>query len=444
MDVQQVIERARSDNVKFVQLQFTDIFGLVKCVTIPVRNLPNAFQHGTWFDGSSIQGFSRIYESDMFLKPEITTYAVVPWLESAEGNTARFICDVYKPDGMPFEGDPRFVLKRAMEEARAMGFEYNTGPELEFFLFKKQNGSITALPHDSGSYFDLTNDQAYKIRRDMMVALEKFGIEVETSHHEVARGQHEISFKYGNALKTADNAVTLRSVLKAVAQENDAYATFMPKPIAGINGSGMHVHQSLFDLKAGVNAFYNENDKYGLSRTAYNFIAGQLSHIKGMSAVLSPTVNSYKRLVPGYEAPVYISWGRTNRSALIRVPCYSKGKHESTRIELRCPDPSSNIYLAFAVMLKAGLEGIRKNIMPPLPVEEDVYHFDDGKLSELNIETLPSSLWQAIKELKADKLILETLGKHAYERYLEAKTREWDEFRLQVTEWELNKYMEIY
>ncbi len=443
MTKEKILEQVKKDNIKFVQLQFTDILGIVKSVTIPVQHLPDSIQYGTWFDGSSIEGFTRIAESDMFLKPDISTYAVVPWLNCDEGNTARFICEVYKPDGKPFEGDPRYILKKVIAEAEEMGYDYKTGPELEFFLFKRDNG-IKALPHDTSSYFDLTTDKAYEIRRDMTIALEKFGIDVEAAHHEVALGQHEIDFRYDDALKSADSAITLRFVLKAIAQQHDLHATFMPKPIAGINGSGMHVHQSLFDKKTGKNAFYDEQDKYRLSKIAYNFVAGQLTHVKAMSSVMSPTVNSYKRLVPGYEAPVYISWARTNRSSLIRVPRYSEGKTQATRIELRCPDPSCNIYLAFAVMLKAGLEGIKKNLMPPKPVEEDVYHFDDAKLAELNIDTLPYSLWQAIKELKKDELIQQALGEHIYKKYVEAKTQEWDEYRLHVSDWEIDKYLEIY
>lgn len=440
---EEILEQVKKDNVKFIQLQFTDILGIVKSVTIPARHLADSLQYGTWFDGSSVEGFARIAESDMFLKPDASTYAVIPWLNSEDGNTARLICDVYKPDGKPFEGDPRFILKKAIAEAKAMGFDYNTGPELEFFLFKREDG-LKALPHDSGSYFDLTTDQAYEVRKDMTVALEKFGINVEAAHHEVALGQHEIDFRYDHALKTADNATTLRFVLKAIAQKHDLHATFMPKPIAGINGSGMHVHQSLFDIKTGKNIFYDEHDKYKLSKTAYSFIAGQLSHVRAMSAVISPTVNSYKRLVPGYEAPVYISWARTNRSSLIRIPRYSEGKTQATRMELRCPDPSCNIYLAFAVMLKAGLDGIKRNLVPPAPVEEDVYHFDDAKLAQLKIDTLPYSLWQALKELKESSVIQEALGPHLYEKYVEAKTREWDEYRLHVTDWEISKYLETY
>ena len=379
----------------------------------------------------------------MYLKPDMDTYAVIPWLQSEYGNTARFICDVYTPGGKPFEGDPRFILKKAIAEAKKMGFSYNTGPEMEFFLFKMENG-LSPLPHDTAGYFDLTTDEAYDIRREMSVALEKFGIEIETTHHEVAIGQHEISFKYSDALKTADNAITLRFVVKAIAQKHGLHATFMPKPIADVNGSGMHVHQSLFDIKTSKNAFYNEKNEYKLSKIAYNYIAGQLAHIKGMSAVLSPTVNSYKRLVPGYEAPVYICWGRTNRSALIRVPSSFKGKPDSTRVEIRSADPSCNIYLAFAVMLKAGLEGIRNDLSAPKPLEEDLYLFNYEKLKEMEIDTIPPTLWQALRMLKKDKIIKNTLGKHTFEKYLEAKTKEWDEYSIQVTKWEIDKYLKIY
>ncbi len=444
MVIKEVLEQTKKDNVRFILLQFTDIFGVIKSLTIPIKHLADSLEYGTWFDGSSIEGFARIHESDMVLKPDVTTYAVVPWLSADNGITARFICDIYKPDGEPFEGDPRFILKKVIKEAKEMGFEYNVGPEMEFFLFKKENRELRPLPHDNASYFDLSTDQAYTIRRDMILTLEKFGIDVETSHHEVALGQHEIDFKYDNALKTADSATTLRFVLKAIAQEHDLHATFMPKPIMGINGSGMHIHQSLLDVRSGKNAFYNEEDKYKLSKIAYNFISGQLQHIKAMSAVLSPTVNSYKRLIPGFEAPVYISWARINRSALIRIPKYSIGKEQSIRVELRSPDPSCNLYLAFAVMLKAGLEGIKRNLTPPEPVEEDIYNFDDAKLGSLNIATLPGSLNEALNELKNDELIQQALGEHTYENYIKAKTKEWNEYNLQVTQWELDKYLEIY
>ena len=439
-----VVEQAKKDNVQLIQLQFTDILGIIKNVTIPVQHLPDSLEYGTWFDGSSVQGFARIHESDMFLKPDTSTYAVIPWLRTENGNTARFICDVYKPDSTPFEGDPRYILKRAIVEVGEMGYTYNTGPEFEFFLFRKENGAIKPLPHDTGGYFDLTTDQAYQIRGEMTKALEVFGINVEASHHEVALGQHEIDIRYSDALTTADNAVTLRFALKAIAQTHGLHATFMPKPITGVNGSGMHVHQSLFDVQTGTNAFYDGDQRYNLSKLATNYIAGQLAHVKGMSAVLSPTVNSYKRLVPGYEAPVYISWATINRSALIRVPRYSAGKHQSTRIELRCPDPASNIYLASAVMLKAGLDGIKRDLTPPEPIEEDVYHFDDARLSELHVDTLPSSLLHALKEFEADPVVQEALGKHTCESYIEAKVQEWDEYRMQVSQWELDKYLGIY
>jgi glutamine synthetase len=443
MTIKNILAQVKKDRVQFIQLQFTDIFGTVKSLTIPTRYLPGSLERGTWFDGSSIEGFARIAESDLFLKPDLDTYAIIPWLKTEEGNTARFICDVYKPNGKPFEGDPRYILKKVLAEARAMGFEYHTGPELEFFLFRRDNG-LKPLPHDSAGYFDLSTDHAYNIRREMTTTLEKFGIDVEVSHHEVAKGQHEIDFRYDDALKTADNAITLKFTLKAIAQKYNLHATFMPKPIASINGSGMHVHQSLFDLKKKKNAFSDNNDQYKLSRVAYSFIAGQLKHIKGMSAILSPTVNSYKRLVPGYEAPVYISWARMNRSALMRIPRIFEGHPEATRVELRCPDPSCNVYLTFAVMLKAGLEGIKQKLKPPKPVEEDVYNLDEAGRAKKNIDTLPYSLWYAVKELRKDKLVQAALGEHTYERYIEAKTKEWDEFRIQVTKWELDKYLETY
>lgn len=438
----EILEKVEKDNVKFVSMQFTDIFGIVKSITIGVRHLEDSLKEGTWFDGSSIEGFARIHESDMFLKPDVDSYAVIPWLNSEDGNTARFICDVHGPDGKPFEGDPRYILKRALKEADEMGLVFNTGPELEFFLFKKENGKVTPLPNDNGGYFDLAMDQAYEVRRDMVIALEKFGINVEASHHEVAQGSHEIDFRYGPALKTADNATTFRFVLKAIAQKHGMHATFMPKPITGVNGSGMHVHQSLF--KGEENTFYDAEDKYNLSQSAKQFIAGQLKHIKAMSAVISPTVNSYKRLTPGYEAPVYMSWAHTNRSALIRIPRVPSGKSKAARVELRSADPSCNIYLAFAVMLKAGLDGIKNKLEAPDAVEENVYGFDEKKLEEHNIDQLPHSLWQALKELKKNECVQEALGKYTYTKYIEAKTKEWDEYRLQVTPWELDKYLEAY
>lgn len=443
MDEKSILERVKKDGVEFVQLHFTDIFGMVKSVTIPVTKLEESLERGTWFDGSSIEGFTRIAESDMFLKPDPSTYALIPW--ETEHITARFICDVFTPNGKPFEGDPRYILKRMCGEAAQIGLKYNVGPELEFFLFQRNDNSspLKPVPQDIGGYFDFApRDLASEVRRDVVCALEKFGLEVEMSHHEVAPGQHEIDFKYDEALKTADNAITLKFVIKSIAYSHNLHATFMPKPIFGINGSGMHVHQSLFDLKKKKNAFYAADDKYKLSETAKQFIAGQLQHAKAMSAVVAPTVNSYKRLVPGYEAPVYICWAQINRSALIRIPRYSPGREESTRAELRCPDPSANPYLAFAVMLKAGLDGIKNKMKIPEPIEEDVYEFDDSKLSELNIATLPSSLYDALLELKKDAVVFDTLGPHSKEIYYNAKMKEWDAYRIQVSEWELEQYLE--
>lgn len=433
----------KEKNVKFIQLQFSDLYGIVKSLTIPVNQLEGAMENGVWFDGSSILGFSRIYESDMYLSPDIDTFALIPWLTSENGNTARFICDIYKPDGTPFEGDPRYILKRAIKEAEALGYGFNTGPEMEFFLFKTDNG-ISPLPHDKAGYFDLTTDEAYDLRNEISVALESFGIEIETAHHEVAIGQHEFSFKYGDALKTADMALTLRFTVKAIAHKHGLQATFMPKPLAGMNGSGMHVHQSLFDLKTGNNVFYDEKDDYSLSQTAYAFMAGQLKLIKSMCAILSPTVNSYKRLVAGYEAPVYICWGRTNRSALIRIPSSFKNRPSSTRIELRSPDPSCNIYLAFAVMLEAGLHGIKGDLQISEALEEDIYLFSDEQLQQKQIETIPKSLWEAIEALKDNEILRDILGDHTFQNYVDAKKREWEEYSIQVSAWEIDKYMELY
>lgn len=432
----------REAKVQFIDLQFSDIVGIVKQVTIPTREWPQAVQHGIWFDGSSVEGFARIAESDMFLKPDLSTFAIIPW-EQENLATARVICDVHTPQGEPFEGDPRYVLKRAMAEAAEMGYVYNAGPELEFFLFRPdENGLPRPKPHDHASYFDVSTDLAHNVRRQMVKALHAFGIEAEASHHEVAIGQHEIDFHYSPALQAADNAVTFRIVLKAIAQRNGLFASFMPKPVAGINGSGMHTHQSLMRVDTGENAFCDADDEYGLSELAKLFIAGQLAHARGMAAVIAPLVNSYKRLVPGYEAPVYISWARINRSALIRVPQISPNCPDATRLELRCPDPSCNPYLAFAVMLHAGLDGIRRRLTPPGPSEENLYELDEVGRSSL--ETLPASLGEALEELKRDEMVQEALGPHVYHRYLLAKTQEWDDYRLNVSQWELDRYLPIY
>ncbi|MGH2383484.1 MAG: glutamine synthetase family protein, partial [Candidatus Limnocylindria bacterium] len=343
-----------------------------------------------------------------------------------------------------FPGDPRWVLRRQLDRAAKLGLVLNTGPELEFFLLRRANGTVEPLPHDAAGYFDLSEDLGTEVRKEMMNALENYGIKVETAHHEVATGQHEIDFEYADALRTADNAVTFKTTLKAVAASHGLYATFMPKPFFGINGSGMHTHQSLWDTKKDRNAFADAKDPYGLSTMARQYIAGTLEHARGMIAVLAPLVNSYKRLVPGYEAPVYIGWARINRSALIRIPQHAAGQAKSTRIELRCPDPSSNPYLGFAVMLAAGLDGIERKLTPPEPVEENLYHFDAAKLESRKIRQLPGTLREALDELSADAVIRDALGEHVFERFVEAKTEEWDEYRMQVSGWEVERYLEAF
>jgi len=441
--INEVLEKVKQDNVKFVQLQFTDLHGMTKTVTITIEHLKESLEKGTWFDGSSIEGFARIAESDMFLKPDPATYAIIPW-ENTGNVTARFICDVYTPDGKPFEGDPRHILKRVLKEAEELGYKYYVGPELEFFLFKiDETGKATTDTHDTASYFDYPpRDLASDIRKEITLALESMGLEVETSHHEVAPGQHEIDFKYGTALTQADRCITFKHAVKSIAYKHGKWATFMPKPVFGEAGSGMHVHQSLFDMK-GENVFFDAGDQYRLSPVAKRFISGQMAHVKAFCAVTAPTVNSYKRLVPGYEAPVYICWASKNRSSLIRIPRYSEGRKKATRAELRCPDPSCNPYLAFAVMLKAGLDGIKRKMELPEPVEEDVYGFDETKLNEKHIDTLPGTLGKALEELRKDKVILEALGEHTSRVYLNAKKKEWDEYRIQVTEWEKKKYFHV-
>jgi glutamine synthetase len=439
-----VLEQARQDEATFVSLQFTDVMGTIKNVTIPVSEIGEALENGIWFDGSSVEGYTRICESDMYLMPDGNTYQLLPW-SVPEQRTARLICDVLQPSGQPFGADPRSVLKLAMAECEEMGYTYHVSSEIEFFLFTMRDDrpSRRPVPHDVASYFDFSpRDLASEVRQDIILALESMGIEVERAHHEVASGQHEINFRYADALASADNCMTFKYVVKAVAQEHGLHATFMPKPIYGINGSGMHTHQSLFDSE-GRNAFFDANDRYRLSPLAYNFVAGQMKHARGMTAIVAPTVNSYKRLVPGYEAPVYICWGQVNRSALIRIPRYSNGRDERTRLELRCPDPSCNPYLAYAAMLKAGLEGIQEKLMPPPPVEENVYDFSDEKLKEMSIDSLPGSLMEALGELERDDLLRETLGEQTYEAFVRAKKTEWDQYRTQVSQWEIDQYLTL-
>jgi glutamine synthetase len=442
MNNRDVIEQAKADGVRFISLQFTDILGTIKSITIPVERLDEALERGVWFDGSSIQGFARIYESDMVLIPDPVTYRVLPW-SVPERQRARIICDLFRPDGTPFAGDPRTVLRQVLAQAQERGYVFNMGPELEFFLFKKDGEFPTQpVPHDVGGYFDFSpRDEAQRVRSDIILALERMGMEVEASHHEVAVGQHEIDFRYADALTSADNAMTFKYTVKAIAASHNVYATFMPKPIFGVNGSGMHTHQSIFD-REGNNLFYDADDEYKLSQLAYHFVAGQLTHAKALAAVVAPTVNSYKRLVPGYEAPAYICWAQINRSALIRIPHYSPGRESSIRAEIRCPDPSCNPYLAFAVMLAAGLDGIDKKLTAPPPVNEDVYDFDEDDLRERSIGVLPGTLGEALRELTANTVIRDALGEHVYQAFVRAKQAEWDDYRIRVTEWELARYLE--
>ena len=447
VDGAEKIAAATESGIRFVQLQFTDIIGVVKAVTIPIHQLEGSVRHGTWFDGSSIEGFTRIAESDQYLMPDMSTFSEIPWQKaSGPRGTARVICDVFTPNGEPFVGDPRRVLRNQVERAAKLGYVVNTGPELEFFLFRRgEDGGIEPLPHDQAGYFDFSTDLAGEIRHDMVDDLEAFGIRVEAAHHEVAQGQHEIDFEYSDALRTADNAITFKFALKAIAQQHGLYATFMPKPIHGINGSGMHTHQSLWSIADERNAFADPSNKYGLSDVARSYMAGILAHARGMIAILAPLVNSYKRLVPGYEAPTYLTWGRTNRSALIRVPKVSPGKSiEGTRVEVRCPDPSSNTYLAFAAMIAAGLDGVERGLTLGDPVEESLFEMDAATIASKGIRELPGTLGEAIDELEKDSVITEALGDHVMSHYVEAKRAEWDEYRTQVSDWEVEKYLEMF
>ena len=442
-DAQGVIDEIEAENVDFLRIQFTDILGTVKNVSIPASQAEKAFTDGIYFDGSSIEGFVRIQESDMRLMPDASTFAVLPWRDREDGTaSARLIADVLDTKtGDPFPGDPRRVLKRAISRAQDMGYEVNVGPEPEFFLFEEdEDGNATTTTHDSGGYFDLApRDLASDIRRDIIYGLEAMDFEVEASHHEVAEGQHEIDFKYDDALTTADNIATFRSVVRAIAAEHDTHATFMPKPIAGINGSGMHTHLSLF-TEDGENVFHDENDEFNLSTEAKQFLAGVLEHAPAITAVCNPTVNSYKRLVPGYEAPVYVAWSDVNRSALIRKP--DSRVPAASRIELRSPDPACNPYLALAVMIQAGLEGLDQGLEAPDPVRENIYEFDEEKREEYGIDTLPPNLGRAIDTLEDDEVVMDALGDHVAGKFIEAKRAEYDEYRASVSDWELERYLE--
>jgi len=436
-----ILRIVKEENVRFIRLQFADMFGALKNVAITSSQIEKALDNQCMFDGSSIEGFTRIEESDMYLYPDYDTFLIFPW-SKAPGKIARLICDVYRPDGTPFEGDPRYVLKKVLKEAYDMGFTFNVGPECEFFLFKTdEDGQPTTKTNDMGSYFELgPTDQGEKARRDMCITLEDMGFEIEASHHEVAYGQHEIDFKYSDALNAADNIFTFKLAVKTVASEHKLHATFMPKPIYGACGSGMHVNMSLCTTD-GKNAFYDENATNGLSKTAMSFIAGILEHAKGMTCITNPLVNSYKRLVPGFEAPVYIAWSAENRSPLVRIPA-TRGS--GTRVELRNPDPAANPYLVMAACLGAGLDGIRRGLMPRASTNVNIYEMSDFEREEASIDMLPNSLEKAIRAMKKDDLIREILGAHVMEKYVEHKTIEWEEYRKVVTNWEMERYLTRY
>jgi glutamine synthetase len=437
---QQILERAERDQVKFMRLQFTDILGTIKNVEVPDRQFDDALSGLVMFDGSSIEGFVRIEESDMYLRPDLRTFAVFPWSTASGERVGRMICDIYAPDGTPFVGCPRTALKRAIAEAAQRGFTMNAGPECEFFLFQRRNGVPTTETHDSGGYFDLTPvDQGEDVRREIVLALEAMGFHVEAAHHEVAAGQHEIDFRYDDVLTTADNISTFRFVVKHVAMRENLHATFMPKPVFGINGSGMHVHQAL--LTNGANRFFDPDAPWQLSDVCLNYIGGLLRHAKGFCAVTNPLVNSYKRLVPGYEAPTNIAWSEHNRSPLVRVPA---ARGEATRIEVRMPDPSCNPYLALAVMLRAGLDGIDQKIDPGAPVNKNIYKMSHRERRHLRIDELPGNLSDALDELEKDDLVRETLGDHIFTHFVEAKREEWFDYIRHVSPWEVTRYLAAY
>ena len=435
-----ILRMAKEDDVEFIRMQFTDIFGQLKNVAITAYQLEKAVNNQIMIDGSSIEGFARIYESDQYLYPDLDSWCVLPW-RPQHGKVARLICDVYNPDGTPFAGDPRFVLKREIEHTAALGYEFNVGPECEFFLFSTdEEGRPTTETADEAGYFDLAPiDHGSDTRREICMNLERMGYEIEASHHEVARGQHEIDFKYGAALPTADKIMTFKLAVKVLAQRNGLHAPFMPKPLFGVNGSGMHINMSLF--KNGRNIFYQEDGSLKLSTEAYSFIAGILAHVKGLAALTNPLVNSYKRLVPGYEAPCYLAWSASNRSALIRIPA---ARGQATRIELRCPDPSCNPYLALAGCLAAGLDGIEKGMTPPAEISDNIFAMSEAVRKQNGIDSLPGSLQEAIGELERDELLVKVLGEHIFTQYVSGKKAEWDEYRTQVSTWELKRYMKMY
>jgi glutamine synthetase len=432
----------KEKNVNFFRMQFVDIFGMMKNIAIPRSQIEKALDGQIMFDGSSIEGFVRINESDMYLKPDYDTFVVLPWREKNGSNAARIICDVYKSDGTPFAGCPRNNLKRVLADAKNMGFTMNVGTECEFFLFRRdEEGHATTITDDVTGYFDVEpDDGGIECRRAIIETLEEMGFEIEASHHEVAEGQHEINFKYSDAITAADNTITYKWVVRSIAAEFGLHATFMPKPIFGINGSGMHTNQSLFNLD-GTNAFFDEKGPLQLSEVAYKYIAGIMKNARGFAAITNPLVNSYKRLVAGYEAPVYIAWSASNRSALVRIPA-SRGM--GTRTEVRCPDPSCNPYLAFAMMLNSGLDGVKNNLPTPPATNVDIFEMTAAEKVEAGIASLPANLYEAIQELKTNPIAIEALGAHILEKYIEGKEKEWDSFRTAVTDWELENYLNKY
>lgn len=435
-----IMRLADEEDVEFIRLQFTDIFGSLKNVAVTASQLEKALDNECMFDGYAIEGFAKIEESDMYLYPDYSTMEVFPW-RPQQGKVARLICDVHRPDGGPFEGDPRYILKRAIKEAADLGYVFKVGAECEFFLFHlDDNGMPTTVTHEQGGYFDVgPMDFGENARRDMVLTLEDMGFVVEASHHDVAPAQHEIIFRYDEALATADNIMTFKLAVKTIARRHGLHATFMPKPKYGVNGSGMHINMSL--SKDGRNIFADEKDKLGLSLEAYYFIGGIMKHMKGMTAITNPLVNSYKRLVPGYEAPAYITWSATNRSPLIRVPA---ARGAGTRLELRCPDPSANPYLALAVCLRAGLDGIKNRILPPESINQDVYGMSVQERYKKEIEEIPGTLLEALHYMEEDDFVKETLGEHVFEKYIAAKKEEWNRYRCQVTDWEMNEYLNKY
>lgn len=433
-------KQIKDNRVKFIQLQFVDINGQVKNMGVPATHIDKVLANEIMLDGSSIKGFRSIETSDMYFYPDRNSFKVLPWTENPNAKSARIICDIHNADGTPFEGCPRCNLKRVMKEAEKLGFSMNMGPEAEFFLFEKKNGQITTETQDKAGYYDVgPDDLGENVRADIVVALQEMGFDIEASHHEVADGQHEIDFKYGDLLTTADNVVTFKVAVKAISAQHNLHATFMPKPIFGINGSGMHCNVSLF--KNGKNAFYDEKKEYQLSDVAIHSIGGLLKHVKSITAITNPTVNSYKRLVPGYEAPVYLAWSLANRSALLRVPAK---RGNATRVELRSPDPSCNPYLAFAAILEACLDGIRNKIDPPAPVESNIYHLTTKERKKQRIDSLPGSLAEATEQLDKSLVARAALGDHIFSEFMSAKKKEWDSFRTYVSGWEIDKYLERY